>query len=193
MPDPNWTDPMRGTSRGLRWYARAQGLGAALSVLVATFFYLLCCRPTAARARAMEAQVRQARADLAIIQFKVNQLPRLRQEVARLGASIDSFHRQLPIAVDPSALIRGLAEAARQIPLRKLTCQPEPPRALGDVHELPLAVGFEADFFSACTFLRQLEDAPQLSRVRNLRVRARGAKAGRVEVQLAMSVYYAEP
>ncbi len=184
---------MNGTlQRRLQWYVRAQWLGGAATVALAVAAYLLVCRPADLRARAVDVRLKQSRTALAALETKVAALPQLREELARLGASIDSFHHRLDGQLDPPAALKSIAAAAQQAAVTKLSCEPQPSRKVDDVNELPVAVAFQGGFPSAFTFLRSIENGETLARVRSLRVRTHaGAKAGQVDVQMALSVYSA--
>ena len=60
--------------------------------------------------------------------------------------------------------------------------------------EWPISLKFEGDFMNVFSFLRKTEEMQRLTRLRGLRLKGldHGGKAGQVQVELSMNIYFSE-
>jgi Tfp pilus assembly protein PilO len=98
----------------------------------------------------------------------------------------------LPKTAELGEFLRDLTPVSQQYAIRKLIHQPGTVKRLDLYGEIPITMNFEGDFQNVFSFLRQLEEMPRLTRVRNLTIKAKDGKLGQVDVNMAMNIYFSE-
>src|SRR5262249_26816133 len=89
-----------------------------------------------------------------------------------------------------SQVINDLTLAGTQSSLRQFNYKAGMPTRSELFCALPLVVTFEGDFLNVFNFLRSTEDMPRLTRVRNLSLKTKDSKTGKVQATLALNVYF---
>ncbi len=184
---------MRTLRTQIMFCTRAQWvLGAGMALMLGLFF-LFGYRQANNRLRDLRIDEDRKLNELSMGQARLQSLDTLELEVERLRLKLARFDKKLPRQQDLGAFMRDITLLSQQSSLRKWMVQPDPkPRRQDLFSELPIVLSFEGDFASVFAFLRQTEEMQRLTRVRSIRINSRDAKLGQVEVQMAMSIYFAE-
>jgi Tfp pilus assembly protein PilO len=116
----------------------------------------------------------------------------LQADVYRLQARLEHNNKTLPRQADMGTFIKDIETVSQQSAVQKFTCHPGAAQKFAAISLVPVTMNFEGDFISVFQFLRQSEDMLRLTRIRALNIRSTDARAGQVEVGMAMSVYFSE-
>lgn len=191
QPPPEQPPPHVGRLAGLRRAQWAMGVGAAAVVGGLVAFGV---RPAAADLWAANGRVAVGRADVAVGLQRVAALPAVTDSVRQLRRRVDRFDKLVPHEQDLAGFIGDLTRAGRAAGLGRIAWRPDAKPLRSDRYtELPIRVSFGGDFRTGlCAFLHDLDAMPRLTRVRQMTVTAVPGGAGRVEVEMTVSVYFAE-
>jgi Tfp pilus assembly protein PilO len=158
----------------------------------AAMFYLTWWRPAHRIEEGLRASIERTEADLQQAKSQVANLPALKAEVYQLQATLEPFSHRVPQKAEIGPFMKEIANLGQQTAVHKITWQPGTPRKLDGLTEMPVTMNFEGDFYSVYDFLKQAEEMPRLTRVRDLKIHTKDAKLGQVEVQMAVNLYYAD-
>lgn len=182
---------MRTLQSQIRWCYKAQCVLAATTFVVLVSFYVFGYRPQTAKLASLEEEIRRREGEIQAHQSKTSTLPDVMKENVQLQKRLDRI-KELPTQQDLPGFLGDLAVLCRQSMLRNVKHQPGAPKRGEKYAELPITLSFEGDFLSVFSFLRNTEELRRLTRMRTLSMRTRDGKAGQVQVQMAMNIYWAE-
>jgi Tfp pilus assembly protein PilO len=183
---------MQSLKSQIAWCHRFQYLLGAGVVVIAAMFYFAGYRPQGERTRLVLDQIKQTQRELIASQDSARQIPDVAKDLARLRSQLADF-KKLPTNPDLGDFMRQITEVSKESALRKLEVNfPGGPRKSERYTELPVSLRFEGDFLSVFSFLRQAEDMPRLTRVSNISIRGADLRNGLVQVEMSMSLYFAE-
>lgn len=179
----------------LEWCTKAQAiLGLVLAVLMVGF-YFFGYRPNSTKLADLQMQVDHSSGELLKNTAQVKILPAVMAAVKDLQRRLDSQNKQLPRQQEMDRFIGDINKMVRSAQLQKVVVEP----ALMPIRspmfaEQPVSLKFEGDFLQVFSFLRQTEEMQRLTRVRELKIKnnSRSSKAGQVEVELSMNIYFSE-
>jgi Tfp pilus assembly protein PilO len=183
---------MRTVQSQIAWCARAQWTMTVIMVSLIVLFLGFGYRPATVRLDQLKAEIADRSRQLEQNQGRAQNLPILALEVDRLRTKLERFNKKLPKTPELGEFILDLTRHSEKSAVRKLVHQPGTVRKLDLYGEIPITMSFEGDFQNVFDFLRKLEEMPRLTRVRNLSVRCRDGKAGLVDVNMAMNIYFSE-
>jgi Tfp pilus assembly protein PilO len=155
-------------------------------------YALLGWWPTNRRLAALRADIAARSQRLETNQARTSNLPKLVNEVEFLRLKLERFDKTLPRNPAVPEFINETAQVSGQHGIKKLMHQPGVTRRLDLYGETPIAMSFEGDFAGAFNFIRQLEEAQRLTRVKTLNVRTKDPKLGLVDVNVVMNTYFSE-
>lgn len=181
---------MPGLKGQIRWCARVQWCLAGVTLLMATAFYAFGYRVQKQRQAALAVQIQEKQRELREGKSHTSALPEVATEVERLRARLERSKKSVPRQQDLPQFIRDVSQLGQQASLRKPFFKPGTPVRGELVCELPISLNFEGDFVNVYSFLRNLEEMPRLTRVREIKLNARD-RTGQVKVQLSMNIYFA--
>ena len=174
------------------WCARAQWVLGTSIVTLCAAFYLFGYRPSTARLAQLRAQIDMKARELESNQRETAVRPRLEAEVADMKRRLARFHKQLPKQVEWGQFLNDITVLRDQANLRDCHIVQAGAKPNDLFVEFPINVKFQGDFLSVFSFLRQMEQMPRLTRVRDLTVKAKEPGSGVVDVSLSMNIYYTE-
>jgi Tfp pilus assembly protein PilO len=148
-------------------------------------------QPAADRLAEVNERIIAMRSELTAVKAQARDLPTIERDVERLRQHVDASHR-LPQHQEWGPFIRELTAFGEETSLSKFTVQPGVLRKQDVLSEMPVAVNFEGDYVSACSFLRRVEEMTRLTSTNGLTVHVVDSTVGRVEVQLSMNLYFAD-
>jgi Tfp pilus assembly protein PilO len=166
-----------------------------MTLLMASLILLFLCFglvPGNRRQAFLKGQIADKARDLRDNQTKANNLLTLANEVQRLQLRVEKFNKKLPKTAELGEFIRDLTPAGQQFMIRKLVHSVGTIKRQDLYGEIPVNMSFEGEFTNVFSFLRQLEEMPRLTRVKSLTVHCKDAKAGQVDVTMAMNIYFSE-
>jgi Tfp pilus assembly protein PilO len=166
-------------------------LGAGIACTLATF-YVVGYRPAIGRLEVLKLQLQSKQRELEQNQNKARNLPILAFEVQQLESQVRVYDRQFPQQPELGQFIKDITQISQQLALGEWKYQPGAPKRWEGFCELPIQMHFRGDFLNVASFLRQVEDLQRMTRIRRLSVKSKDNKAGAVEVDLGMMVYFSE-
>jgi Tfp pilus assembly protein PilO len=179
----------------ISWCRRIQYLLGMALVVLGVIFYFAGYRPRTEKTRQVVAKIAQAKQELQDGQDKARVIPDVAKKLTELNARLKDF-KTLPRNRDIGQFMREITEVSHQADLRKLEVTFSGAINRSQQYtEMPLSLHFEGDFVSVFNFLRQAEDLPRLTRVSSLSIRGtdvKDGKAGLVQVEMSMSLYFSE-
>ncbi|CAN5400648.1 hypothetical protein BH10PLA1_BH10PLA1_02580 [soil metagenome] len=164
----------------------------ALALLMAGGFYFVGIRPAQKQRAAVVSMIDSVKGDLAAGQQRAMALPGVKSEVEQLKARLERFDKKLPKKPDMDQFMREITRVSDQASLKKVTVQPGSPKRSELFSEMPIALNFTGDFQSVVNFLKQTEEMQRLTRVRSLSIKTKDPQQGSVEVDVSMSIYFAD-
>ena len=173
-------------------YAKLQWSLGGAALLVVGVFYFGGIRPAENQRVAMQAQIAAMQLDLNTGLARAQNLPVIEQEVELLKSRLERFDKKLPKKPDMDQFMREITRVSEQAALKKVTVQPGSPRRSDLFSEMPISLNFTGDFQAVLNFLQQTEEMQRLTRVRSLNVKTKDPQQGNVEVDVAMSIYFAD-
>ena len=185
---------MRSLQTQADWCNRAQWiLGLSLAALVA-MFYAFVFRPNNQKLSDLKEQIAVKQRDLNSNKTRVQILPDVVVAVSDMQSRLTEFDKKLPRQPDLGPFIHDITELSDQSGVKnKWAVEPGMPVRSEGYDEWPIALKFEGDFLSACSFLRRSEAMQRLTRIKGLKMRSLDyGKSGRVQVELSMNIYFLE-
>ncbi len=173
-------------------YHTLQGCMAALAVLMVISAYLVGIRPTQKQQAVVAALIDAKKAELTRGQARAQLLPAVKAEVDQLKDRLERFDKKLPKKPDMDQFMRDITHVSEQASLKKVTVQPGTPKRSDLFSEMPISLNFTGEFPAVVTFLRQTEEMQRLTRVRSLSIKTKDPLQGSVEVEVSMSIYFAD-
>jgi type IV pilus assembly protein PilO len=173
-------------------YGQIQWTLGAVMLCLAMSFYFFGYRPAIARLETLEIQRQSKQRDVDETQNKARTLPILVREVQELEKRVQDYDRQFPRQPQIGEFIRDMTRISQQLSLKNWNYKPAAPRRSEGYYELPIVMSFQGDFVNVMSFLRQVEEMPRLTRVKRLALRGRDPRAGTVEVEMSMNIYFSE-
>lgn len=173
----------------IRWCSRAQWSLAAVTLLLIAVFYFLSYRPQHQRQRELSLLIERQKRELREGKSHTSALPEVASEVERLRARLERSKKSIPKQQDLPQFIRDVSQLSQQASLKKPAFKPGTPARLDLVSELPIHMTFEGDFVNVYSFLRNLEEMPRLTRVRDMKLTSRD-RNGQIKVQMSMNIYF---
>jgi Tfp pilus assembly protein PilO len=173
----------------IAWCARTQWTLGAVVIIALVGFYFFGYRPQTQRLAVLRATAIARQAELEENQRRAarrNEIAlkneRLRTELERIKKP--SKRQELP------ELIKDLERGKEQASLRKYEQKAGVPMRSDLYCELPISMTFEGDFTSVFNFLRSTEEIQRLTRVRNLKLKAKPDGTGQVHAGITMNIYF---
>jgi Tfp pilus assembly protein PilO len=176
----------------ITWCVRAQWTLTLVMVGLLAAYAILGWWPANRRLSTLRAEIATRSQRLDSNTARTSNLPKLANEVEFLRLKLERFDKKLPKTPAVEDFIAETAQVSGQQGIKKLMHQPGVMRRTDLYGETPIAMSFESDFTGAFNFIRQLEEAQRLARVKTLKVRAKDAKLGLVDVNLVMNTYFSE-
>lgn len=173
-------------------YKTMQSCMAGLAVLMICGFYFACIRPAQNQQAAIASLIASKKTELVVGQARAANLPAVKAEVDQLKGRLERFDKKLPKKPDMDLFMREITHVSEQASLKKVTVQPGTPKRSDLFSEMPIALNFTGDFNSVVAFLKQTEEMQRLTRVRSLNIKTKDAQQGNVEVDVSMSIYFAD-
>jgi len=183
---------MNGLQNQTARYATMQGAMAVLALLLLGGFYLMGIRPAQSQRAVVVSMIDTLKTDLANGQLEAQQLPLVKAQVEQLKSRLERFDKKLPKKPDMDLFMREITRVSDEAALKKVTVQPGSPKRSELFSEMPIAINFTGDFPSVVNFLKQTEEMQRLTRVRSLNIKTRDAQQGTVDVDVSMSIYFAD-
>jgi len=185
---------MRSLQTQADWCNRAQWiLGLTLAALCA-MFYAFVFRPNSQKLSDLNEQIAVKHRDLTSNKTRVQILPDVVVAVSDMQSRLTEFDKKLPRQPDLGPFIHDITDLSDQSGVKnKWAVEPGMPTRNDGYDEWPIALKFEGDFLSACSFLRRSEAMQRLTRIKGLKMRSLDyGKSGRVQVELSMNIYFLE-
>jgi Tfp pilus assembly protein PilO len=173
------------------WSKHVQWMIAGVAVCGMAACYFFSYRPNTQRLTELRTNIATAEQSLARNEEAARDLDAIKGDVRRLREQI-TRSRQLPPQEDLPKFIREISDLSRGVSLQRFEYKPEPTRRRELCGESPIALTFTGKFPDVTAFLRQAEEMPRMLRTRKLQLRSRDGKTGEVDVQVLMSIFYAD-
>jgi Tfp pilus assembly protein PilO len=180
---------MRTLRNQIVWCTRAQWALCAVMVATLIAFHVLGYGPLSKRLAGLRGQIAARQQELAENHRKASKRneiaarnEKLRQELDRLKKP--SRQQELP------ELIKDLERGKSLASLRRYEQKAGVPVRNDLYCALPITMSFEGDFTSIFSFLRSTEDLQRLTRVRNLKLKAKDDRTGQVQACVSMNIYF---
>lgn len=173
-------------------YVTAQWALAAVALVMAAGFYFAGIRPAQNARAAILADLSGQRRQLNEGRARAQNLPLIEAEVEQLRTRLERFDKKLPKKPDMDQFMREITRVSEESSLKKVSVQPGSPKRSDLFSEMPIVLNFTGEFPSVVKFLSQTEDMQRLTRVRSLAIKSRDAGNGTVEVDVSMSIYFAD-
>jgi len=173
-------------------YATVQWTLGGIALLLAVAFYFAGIRPAQNQRASILAAIQTQRLDLNVGRARAQNLPVIEAEVEQLRTRLERFDKKLPKKPDMDQFIREITRVSEQASLKEVNVQPGSPKRSDLFSEMPISLNFTGDFPSVVNFLQQTEEMQRLTRVRSLAIKTKDAQAGTVEVDVSMSIYFAD-
>ena len=185
---------MRTLESQIGWCAKVQWVLAGAMVLLVGGFYLLSYRPKSVHRAELQGQIVVKERELATNQARTQIKPIVERKVALSKAKVDRFDKRLPRQAEFGQFIKDITHLSQRSALRRWSTKTDTPKRSDDklLVELPINLNFEGDFQGVFAFLRQMEQMPRLTRIRDLSVKAKPGAAGDVEVHVSLAIYFSE-
>ncbi len=173
-------------------YATIQCVLGGIALIVVTVFYFAAIRPAQNERAAILASISAQKLQLNEGRAKAQNLPVIEAEVAQLRSRLERFDKKLPKKPDMDQFMREITRVSEASLLKKVSVQPGSPKRSELFSEMPIALNFTGEFPNVLNFLQQTEEMQRLTRVRSLGIKTRDAQNGMVEVDVSMSIYFAD-
>lgn len=178
--------------RRIERYGQIQWTLSAVMLCLSLAFYFFGYRPSIARLETLAMQRESKQRDVDQTQNKARTLPILLREVRDLEKRVQDYDRQFPRQPQIGEFIRDMTRISQQLSLKNWNYKPAAPKRSEGYYELPIVMSFQGDFMNVASFLRQVEKLERLTRVKRLTLRGRDPRAGTVEVEMSMNIYFSE-
>ena len=160
-----------------------------VTVLLVAGFYLFGYRSQDRRQKELTALLAERERDLKASKTQTRILPEVATEVDRLRARLERSKKSIPKQQDLAPFIREVTQLGQQASLRKPLIEPKPAARGARVSELPISLTFDGDFVNVYSFLRNLEEMPRLTRIRQMKITSKD-KTGQVRGQVLLNIYF---
>lgn len=171
---------------------RIQVILGAAAVAAVILFYFVGYRPATSRLESLGMEIDARTRELEQNRNKTSNMEYLAREVRRLEKLAETYDRQFPRQAELGQFIKEMTHISQQLSLQEWKFEPCSPRRGDSYFELPIAMHFRGNFLNAASFLRQVEDMQRLTRVKKIEMKSRDEKAGIVQVEMTMSIYFSE-
>jgi Tfp pilus assembly protein PilO len=176
----------------IRRYGTLQGGLGVVALLLTAAFYLIGIRPAQTQRALIESTITAQEKELRLGQARAQSLPVVEHQVEELRSRLQRFDKKLPKKPDMDQFMRDITRVSDAASLKKVTVQPGTPKRSDLFSEMPITLNFTGDFPSVVTFLKQTEEMQRLTRVRSLAIKTKDPQKGSVEVDVSMSIYFAD-
>lgn len=183
---------MRTLESQIGWCNRAKWMMWTVLGLFVIGFYIFSYRPQQSMLAELRGERIAKQHELSMNQSRAMKLPIVALEVDRLRLDLERFNKRLPGQTELAQFLNDITTIGQQTSLRDLQYKPGLPRRSQFFSEMPIAFDFKGDFMGVFSFLRQAEDMPRLTRVRNINIKTKDGKLGHVDVKLLMNIYFLE-
>ena len=173
----------------IRWCVRGQLALGGLLLLIGTSFYLVGYRPTTARQRELDAQIKQMQQELTDNDARGGALNEVVTEVKHLRLRLDGA-KKLPKDMDVAGFIKDITRISQNTQLRKPDYHPDNPKREDLFSLYPIQLQLQGDFTHVFEFIRETEALPRLTRVRSIDIKTDPKTPGNVIVDLGMDLYF---
>ncbi len=181
----------------LAWCKAMQWMLLAGTLAASTAIWFAGIRPARWRLAELDQRVAAGRAQLRENHGLSSELAAAGEQSEQLRQWLAQFDRRLPKQPDLAPFVRDLTKIGKEQSLSNLTWRPlEADHSVDGLAELPIRLGFEAQFPSVAEFLRRAEQMPRLAHVHDLELRTSpvaDAAAGYVDVELTLDIFYGQP
>ena len=178
----------------LEWCTKAQAILGVTLAFSLGLFYVCGYRPSSMKLADLQMEIAHKRRQLNDNNTQVAVLPALIEAVDELEKRLANYDKQLPRQQELDRFIKDINTMVHDAALRKVEVKPSVMPIRSPLFaEQPVNLKFEGDFLSVFSFLRQTELMQRLTRVKELKLKGsdRPDKAGQVEVELSMNIYFA--
>src|SRR3954468_20580252 len=172
----------------IAWYARAQWTLGVVVFAALVAFYFFGDRPQTHRLAALRTTIIARQVELAENQRKAVSRNEIALKNEKLRTELDRIKKPSKRQELPE-LIKDLERGKEQASLRKYEQKAGVPTRSDLYCELPISMTFEGDFTSVFNFLRSTEEIQRLTRVRNLKLKAKPDGTGQVQAGITMNIY----
>ncbi|HEX8521799.1 MAG TPA: type 4a pilus biogenesis protein PilO [Tepidisphaeraceae bacterium] len=179
----------------LEWCTKAQAILGLVLSLILVGFYVFGYRPFSTRLADLQLEIDHSSSELLKNTSQVRILPAVMVAVNDLKSRLEKYDKQLPRQQELDRFIKDINTMVHNAQLQKLSYTPSVMPIRSELFaEQPVSFKFEGDFLKVFSFLRQTEQMQRLTRVRELKIKNsnRSSKAGQVEVELSMNIYFSE-
>lgn len=173
------------------WLRRVQWISAGSTAILLAAFLVVVYFPFTHRASALQAEAESAQGKIRKNAATARDLDLIKADVDRLRAQI-LRSRQVPKQQDLPKFIRDVTQLSQSSQLQRFRYEPSTQKKQELCSELPITLQFSGPFPDVATFLRQAEEMPRMTRTRKLNLKCRDGKAGVVDVELSMSIFFSE-
>jgi type IV pilus assembly protein PilO len=177
-------------ARQMQKYAKMQYAIAGTLLLGLAAHFVFVYRPQSTQLADLNQQITQRRAELDSDRSQTNRLPRVASELEQLKARLANF-KQLPAGVELGEFTNDIHAISLRTGLPEPTVVPGPARSDRLFSEQPIELSLQGNFSKVFNFIRQIEDMPRLTHVRDVSIKSVG-DAGEVEATLSVIIYYGE-
>jgi len=178
----------------LDWCVKAQAILGVCLAFALGLFYVCGYRPSSHRLADLQMEIQHKRRQLNDNTSQVAVLPALIEAVTELEKRLALYDKQLPRQQELDRFIKDINTLVHDASLKRVEVKPAVMPVRSQLFaEQPVNLKFEGDFMSVFSFLRQTEQMQRLTRVKELKLKSsdRADKAGQVEVELSMNIYFA--
>ncbi len=173
-------------------YVTTQWVMSVIALVLAMAFYFAGIRPAQNDRATIVASIAEQNRQLNEGRARAQNLPVIEAEVEQLRSRLERFDKKLPKKPDMDQFMREITRVSEASSLKKVSVQPGSPKRSELFSEMPIALNFTGEFPNVVKFLERTEDMQRLTRVRSLGIKTRDAQNGTVEVDVSMSIYFAD-
>jgi Tfp pilus assembly protein PilO len=183
---------MQSLKSQIRWCARLQlGLGAIVGLAI-LLFYLASYQPHDRKMNQLLSQIWLTQHDLQVSQAQAQRLPSVTADLTRLRAELADY-KKLPSKSELGDFVAQINQLHNESGLHQWTIDIKgDPQHFEQFTQQQVSLKFEGDFLNVFNFLRRAEDMQRLTRVSSIIIHGADYKAGVVQVELNMDLYYSE-
>jgi len=175
----------------LTFIRRAQYVFASVSVTGLLAFGLFVYRPSAIDHAELIRSTALVRMQIEKNEDAARDLPCIKRDVVKLRNLITTS-TQLPRTQDLPGFLRDVTGLSQAGGLRKFVYEPQQQRRLALCNEVPISLKFGGTFPEVAQFILKTEALPRLTRTRRVEIKSKDAKAGTVDVEMTMNIYFAD-
>ncbi|MGH7389101.1 MAG: type 4a pilus biogenesis protein PilO [Candidatus Rokuibacteriota bacterium] len=188
MALPAFFDPIVAAPRWQKLLFGVMGFAA-----VAGAFYFLLISPAETRVAALDGQLAQVEAELALNRRIAADIARYRQELAQLERRMEAIKERLPSEKEMPALYRTVSDAAFQAGLGVALFEPKPPKLADYYSEVPIVVTAEGGYHDVGTFLGRVASLPRVVNLTDWKLSGLAKGKGSLKADLILATYMYRP